>query len=216
VRHFLSNELLAVNVMKVPVDPAIVAEFEPIAREPLDRSRFGCVSNPRWNSDVKWISARTEDGFNLFESAFTRLDVAKWVEPYIDFENQVRMFGGHLVVRTECTEPSFHVDWMDGKNEGFTLLTPITDNTAGFGLIYKKLNGELGEYEYKLGEALIIGSNFLHSTSPGRSEQPVALLSFTFGTDKMEHWGKLAETAANQSPLYRRPDGVLCHNRRLD
>lgn len=211
MRHFISNELLALNVMTVPVDHAIVAEFEPLVFDPLDKSRFACV-HPPWNSDVQWISGRTEEAFGLFQSAFDRMEVAKWVEPYVDFDRQIRMFGGFLVLRSECTAPSFHVDWVDANNEGFNLLTPITDNSEDFGLIYKKLNGETGEYKYKLGEALIIGSNFVHSTAPGKSEVPIALLSFTFGSDKMKHWRKLATTAANQSPLYRRPDGAFCRN----
>lgn len=211
MRHFISNDLLALNVMTVPVDHAIVAEFEPLARGPYDKSRFACV-RPPWNSDVQWISGRTEETFGLFQSAFDRLDVRRWVEPYVDFQDQIRMFGGFLVLRKICTAPSFHVDWVDSNNEGFNLLTPITDNSQDFGLIYKKLNGEIGEYKYKLGEALIIGSNFVHSTAPGHSDDPVALLSYTFGTDKMKHWKNLATTAADQSPLYRRPDGAFCRN----
>jgi hypothetical protein len=37
---------------------------------------------------------------------------------------------------------------------------------------------------------LIFGDGFLHATKPGQSDEPVVLLSFTFGTDKM---GALAQ-----------------------
>ena len=58
-----------------------------------------------------------------------------------------------------------------------------------------------------MGEAIIFGDNFSHSTKPGRSTKPVILLSFTFGTDKMEHWEKIFRTAGYQSKLVCRPDG---------
>ena len=213
MRHFINDELLALNVMTVPVDQAIVAEFEPLTREAFDNARFERVKPP-WNSDVQWISGRTEKAFDLFQSAFDRMNIAQWVEPYVDFDNHIRLFGGFLVLRSTCAAPSFHVDWLDGQNNGFTMLTPITDNCDGFGLIYKKLNGETGDYRYRLGEALVVGSNFVHSTAPGRSDRPVALLSFTFGSDKEKHWDSLAATASNQSSLYRRFDGNFCRNDR--
>ena len=200
--------------MTVPIDRSIVARFKSLAEGPLDPTLYACVQPP-WTSDVQWISPRTEEGFEFFQAAFDQLQIAKWVEPYVDFEQAVRLYGGFMVARTACSEPSFHVDWANANNAGFTLLTPITDNSDGFGLLYKNLRGEVIAYEYKLGEALLLGSNFVHSTAPGRSEKPVVLLSFTFGTDKMEHWDNLAITAANQSALYRRPDGTFGRNARF-
>jgi len=41
----------------------------------------------------------------------------------------------------------------------------------------------------------------------------VVLLSFTFGTDKMDHWERIARTGAYQGNLVRRPDGsFICHD----
>ena len=211
MRHWINSGLGAVNVMTVPVDPKVVEEFAPLVNAPLDERRYACV-RPPWNSDVRWISAATEDSFEQFQWAFDRLDLGKAVEPYVDIDKQVRMYAGFLVIRSECTAPSFHVDWVDTNNEGFNSNMPITDNAAGFGLVYKKINGKIAEYEYKRGEAIIIGDHFVHSTAPGRSETPVALLSFTFGTDKMEHWEKLFRTAGYQSALLRRPDGQFHRN----
>jgi hypothetical protein len=74
-------------------------------------------------------------------------------------------------------------------------------------MLYKKLNGTIAEYDYTIGEALIFGDHFIHSTKPGASDEPVVLLSFTFGTDKMEHWDKILHTAGYQSNLIRQPDG---------
>ena len=211
MRHWINSELGAVNVMTVPVDPTIPERFAELASAPLDDKRFTCVSPP-WNSDVRWISAVTEDAFEMFQKAFDDLGFADAVAPYIDIDKKVRMYAGFLVIRSVCTAPSFHVDWIDTNNEGFNMLTPISSNAAGFGLLYKKLNGKTAEYDYKRGEALIIGDHFSHSTAPGRSEEPVALLSFTFGTDKMEHWDKLFRTAGYQSVLLRRPDGQFHRN----
>ena len=85
--------------------------------------------------------------------------------------------------------------------------TPITGNAPGFGLLYKKLTGTIAEYDYKVGEAMIIGDHFIHSTKPGSSDNPTFLLSFTFGTDKMVHWDKILKTAGYQSKLIRQPNG---------
>ncbi len=145
---FLNGEMLALNVMTVPIEQSIVTEFAALAGGAPDPTSFASV-RPPWHSDIEWISARTETAFATFESAFERLDIAKWVEPYVDYDTQIRMFGGFVVLRSQCDEPSFHLDWHDGNNNGFNLLTPITDNGAGFGLIYKKLDGSVGSYDIK-------------------------------------------------------------------
>ena len=211
MRHWINSELGAVNVMTIPVDQGIVDEFAQLANAPLDRTGFVCVKPP-WNSDVRWISAANEETFQIFQSAFDRLNIAEVMAPYLDIEREVRLFAGFLIVRTECTEPSFHVDWKDSNNEGFNINIPITDNTEGFGIIYKKVNGRIGEYSYKRGEGLILGEHFTHSTAPGQSEQPVVLLSFAFGTHKMEHWDKLHQTIGYQTLLVRCPDGQFSRN----
>jgi hypothetical protein len=206
MKHFHNAELNAPNVLKVQLDASVVQELLPLCSGKLDRRNFTSISPP-WNSDMRWISAKSVAAFAAFESSFDRLGVAAHVEPFLDLDQSVRLYCGFLVVRSVCKGPDFHVDWIDTNNEAFTLLTPVTENCAGFGLLYKKLDGTFGEYDYKLGEGLIIGDDFLHSTKPGLSVEPVVLLSFTFGTDKMRHWDKIARTAASQGDLVRRPDG---------
>ena len=161
----------------------------------------------RGNCWLRWISPRTVTKFEIFQAAFERLGVGRHVEPYLDLDKGVRLYSGFLVVRSQCTEPSFHQDWDYTNNEAFTLITPVTDNAAGFGMLYKKGTGRTAEYEYRLGEAIVLGDHFIHSTKPGSSKEPVALLSFTFGTDKMVHWDKILRTAGYQSKLIRQPDG---------
>lgn len=85
--------------------------------------------------------------------------------------------------------------------------TAITDNADEFGLLSKRCDGEVVAYPYQLGKALIFGDDFMHSTQPGHSLLPVALLSFPFSIDRMEYWERIAVTAANQCNLVRLPDG---------
>ncbi len=206
MKHFINHELVAPNVMTVRVDRLIVAEFKPLGSDPLDETAFA-TARPPWNSDVRWISAVTPDAFAIFQSAFDRMGIAAHVAPCLDLDREVRLYSGFLVVRSACSEPNFHLDWVKTNNEAFTLMTPVTDNARDFGLLYKQLPGETAEYDYKVGEAIIFGDHFEHSTKPGRSPDPVVLLRFTFGTDKMEHWEKIRATAGHQSRMVRRPDG---------
>lgn len=206
MKHFLNPELLAPNAITVPVDVGIVQEFAALANQPLPEKDYRVV-RPPWNSDMRWIAPGSIEGYDRFESAFHRLAVARHVEAYLDIDREVRLYAGFLVVRSTCEEPDFHLDWEQTNNEAFTLITPVTSNAEGFGLLYGRIDGEVGEYEYKLGEAIILGDHFAHSTKPGRSDEPVVLLSFTFGTDKMDHWDKIFRTARLQSKLVRQPDG---------
>src|SRR4030095_9275549 len=185
MKHFLNKEMMAPNVMKVPVDATIIKESLPSWSGEIDREKFAIVS-PAWASDIRWISARSVEASADFQRLFDRLAIARFVEPYLDLECAVRLYSGFLVTRSVCEKPNYHLDWRNTNNEAFTLLPPVTDNSSGFGMLYRKLDGTVGEYEYQLGEALIMGDHFSHSTRPGRSEEPVVLLSFTFGTDKME------------------------------
>jgi hypothetical protein len=212
VRHFLNERLLAPNVLTVPVDRTIVRELADVAAAGLSKADF-CITRPPWQSDVRWISPRSIEGYGRFESVFRRLDVSGHVLEFLDIDREVRLYAGFLVTRSECKMADFHVDWEKTNNEAFTLITPLSENAAGFGLLYRQLNGEIAEYDYVPGEAIIFGDHFAHSTKPGRSEESVVLLSFTFGTDKMEHWDKIYRTAGYQSQLVRRPDGeflTLC------
>lgn len=206
VKQFMNFELGALNAMTVPVDMSIVAEFEPLAHFPVPEPDYA-VLRPDWHSDLHWISANRQDSFETFQSAFDRLGIADHVAQYLDLDRAPRLYAGFLLLRTRCTETNFHFDWIDTGNEAFTLITPLDETARGFGLLYEKVNGAIGEYDYRPGEAIIFGDKFLHSTKPGESEKPVAMLCFQFGTDKMAHWGKIMETAGYQSLFIRRPDG---------
>jgi hypothetical protein len=154
-----------------------------------------------------WISPNTLDDFRFFHECFDRLGFYKEVVDVLDIIQTVRMYSGFLVSRSHCSQPNFHVDWEDTDLQAFTMLGPLTEVPPGFGLLYQRLDGSIAQYDYRLGKALLFGDGFLHSTQPGSSSSPVVLLSFTFGTDKMEYWERIATTAASQGNLVRRPDG---------
>lgn len=208
MKHFLNDDLVAPNALVVRVDHDIVREFLPLSRGAPPAAGYSTY-RPAWNSDIRWIAPNSAESFGKLDSAFQRLGVGPHVEPYLDLEKEARLYAGFLVIRSVCEQPNFHVDWEKTNNEAFTLITPVTDNAAAFGLLYRKLTGEIAEYEYKAGEAIIFGDHFVHSTKPGRSDDPVVLLSFTFGTDKMDHWDKIVRTAGYQSKMVRQPDGIF-------
>lgn len=206
MHKFINNKLCAPNVIEVDVDISIIQEFLRILCDgSIQKDYF--VTSPNWNSDIAWISPNTIEAFHYFHSRFLRLKLHEHVLSVLDIEETARMYSGFLVTRSICHKPDFHVDWIDTNNEAFTVLSPLTSSSEGFGLLYKTLDNNIAEYSYQLGKALIFGDDFIHSTQPGQSSQPVALLSFTFGTDKMIHWQKIAQTAAGQGNLLRRPDG---------
>jgi len=206
MKHFLDPDLAAPNVLRVTVDHDIVREFLPLARGSTPGAGYATM-RPPWESDIRWISASVPETFERFEVAFNKLGIAAHVTPLLDLDREVRLYAGFLVTRRSCSRPNFHVDWEQTNNEAFTLITPVSDNATGFGLLYRKLNGDIGEYDYRPGEAILFGDHFSHSTKPGQSDEPVVLLSFTFGTDRMLHWTKIFRTAGYQSRLVRRPDG---------
>jgi hypothetical protein len=187
------------------VNPEIVRQFLPLARRRA--SRHFSVVRPRWNSDIRWIGPRSAAAYRLFENAFEALDIPHRIEPMLDLDHRPRMYAGFLVTRRRCREPDFHVDWRDTAGQAFTLMTPANGNAPGFGLLYRDDSGLIREYEYAPGEAILFGDGFVHATKPGSSEEPVVLLCFTFGTDKMTYWHKIRATSGSQSALMCRPDG---------
>jgi hypothetical protein len=207
LRHFINHQLLAPNVLTVPVDMSIVREFEELTQSLDPGSEYFTLVPWKNSTDLRWISAATEAAFATFESAFERLDAARHVRDYLDLEREVRLYAGYLVTRSECTKLKFHVDWMLTNNEAFTLLTPLCGFEPGQKLLYKKLTGEVAEYSYKPGEAIIFGDHFAHSTPRGAWNPPFTLLVFQFGTDKMVHWPKVLRTQGTQCSLIRCPNG---------
>jgi hypothetical protein len=206
LKHFLNRELLAPNVMTIPVDSSIVTEFRDYENLP---GRFSTVRPANWDSDIRWISAADEETFELFQSAFDRLGVAAHAEEYLDLTDRVILYAGFLVVRSRCSKVHLHLDWAKTNNEAFTLLTPVSADPQGFGLTFETLTGGTSDYDYKMGEAIVFGDHFKHGTQVGEASEDIILLCFEFGTDRMEHWPKIYETVGYQVTHIRRPDGAF-------
>jgi hypothetical protein len=200
----MNRELLARNVATFDVDSAIVAQF---SRTEHLTGKLSTVRPRNWHSDIEWISAGDEEAFAVFQQAFDALGLAARAAPYLDLNEEVRLYAGFLVVRSHCTAADFHVDWTNTNNEAFTCLTPVSSNSPELGLLYRQLTGATAEYRYVPGEAIAFGDGFAHSTMPGSSREPVTLLCFEYGTDKMEHWHNIYPTVGHQVTHLRQPDG---------
>lgn len=214
MKHFFNPEMRAFNVMIAPADPAIVREFEPLCSGSLDEERFDTVTprGDKWQSDIRWISARTPESFRMFEDAFHRLGIPRLVEDYVDIDKEIRLFFGQVIVRSRCEGVYLHTDWSKVNNEAFTFLTPVFKETPKFGLLYQTCKGEVAEYCYTPGEAILFGDFFRHGTKPGQSDEPEAVLCFEFGTDRMEHWDKVFGCMKKQARTMRKPNGDFIRN----
>jgi hypothetical protein len=220
-KHFINPKLLARNVLEVDVPADLLDSLGAITEEvravtaaggliTLGKGlEFFVMQLANWNSDLRWISQADERSFEFFEDLFRRTGAAGHVERYVDLAKAITLYSGFFVTRRTCTKPYFHVDWNDGHNDAFNFITPLTENCGELGLLYRDMLGQERKYTYRLGKALIIGDKFLHSVEPGEAAEPVVLLSFTFGTDKMDRWPLLSKTAAHQGVTHRRPDGVF-------
>ncbi len=220
-KHFVDPKLMARNVVEVDVPESLIRSLGTITEEAravtvtggqikMHGNRdFFVLQLPDWNSDLRWISQANQKTYDFFEELFRLSGAAGHVERYVDFAEKIRLYSGFFVTRSYCTAPHFHVDWIEGHNDAFQFITPLSDNCEQLGLLYRDMLGREQKYTYRLGKALIIGDNFLHSVEPGKAQEPVVLLSFTFGTDKMDRWPQLSQTAANQGIFHRRPDGVF-------
>ena len=130
----------------------------------------------------------------------------------------VCLYSAFFVVRSWCSSPNFHADYIDGVGtEALTLITPIRDyaETETFQLMYRSRGrGERPEtrrYAYKKGRAIAFGDGFIHSTEPGtgRGGEQHVYLCFTFGTSDQSSWPKIGSTLENQCRILARPDGTF-------
>ena len=218
-KHFINRDLLAPNVLEIDVDLALVGSLSQVCdllqkAEPRDGltidigNGLQChVKHPGWESDIAWVSQRDRAGYDYFESIFRQLRIAEAVADRIEYDRRIVMYSGFFVTRRTCNEPNFHCDWRGGNNDAFTFLTPLSANCGELGLTYRTLRNELAHYDYCLGKGLIFGDHFAHSTAEGEADGNTVLLSFTFGTDRMDNWPNIARTAAKQGIFHCQPDG---------
>jgi len=219
-KFWLDPELQAPNVIEVDVPQAVLDRLQPCIAElrgefPHPGKAPTCcgynldATAPEWQSDVQWLSQGDRASYAYFKGLFDEIGLADRMAPYVDLNETIRLYSGFFVTRSQCVAPDFHLDWIDGGNQAFTFLAPISGNCSAIPLRYRTFRGEEADYHYQLGRGLVFGDYFSHSTGIGAASEPVVLLSFTFGTDRMEDWPKLARTAGSQGRLHCRPDGVF-------
>ena len=192
---YINSRLNAPNVWVTDVQPCLVAEAAAIferaglraafrrlsaAHEKSTETSCGeqvhCAEGERffanhagWNSDVGWLSADDQPTHDTFLSIFQRLGVGEKFRPIIG--SAVHLYSAFFVVRSVCTAPDLHVDYgKKVKTTALTLMTPLYEEYSAvedFQLIYKTLDKSIRRYRYRLGEAIVFGANFYHSTEPG-------------------------------------------------
>ena len=193
---FFNESMQAKNVIEIDLDQFDLSAFQELINSPFNEDY--CITSPNWSSDIKWISANNKKTRQFFYDHFSKMKIASPVLKYLDLNESPTLYQGFIVQRSKCTKTNFHEDWMNTKNQAFTFMTPITDNSDGFGLLYYDINGQVREYNYQVGKGILFGDKFTHSTKPGHSESPVMFLCFTFGTDKMKYWDSICITAGYQ------------------
>jgi len=227
-KHWLNPAFLAPNVMELDVDASnfssaldLVPEIQRVESDvrtlalPPDL-RFNVMSmSDLWASDILWISQGDAATYRFFLDIFLASGISEQVARRIDYDQNLRLYSGFFVTRSWCKKPDFHLDWLEANNDAFTFLMPLTANCSEMGLVYKNARGEVADYQYQMGRGLIFGDHFVHATAAGQTDQRCVLLCFTFGTDKMEYWSRIAETAAAQGRVHCQPDGLLMRGRNV-
>jgi hypothetical protein len=155
-----------------------------------------------------WVSSDNFATYEVFTRFFRALDIVHDIKNLIDFHREVVVYCGFFVVGEHLQEAKWHVDYFENAN-AFTLIAPLLELDTGHGnLLYKDDSSSVRQYRYKSGEAILLGEGFAHTTQPYRStSRRRVLVSLTFGTDKLDHWSVLKETAGAQSDFLILPCG---------
>jgi hypothetical protein len=155
-----------------------------------------------------WVSSDNFATYEVFTRFFHSLDIVHDIKNRIDFHRDIVVYCGFFVVGEHLHETKWHVDYFENAN-AFTLIAPLFGLDIGHGnLLYKDHSSSVRQYRYKTGEAILFGEGFAHTTEPYRpTSQRRVLVSLTFGTDKLEHWNVLKETAGAQSDFLILPCG---------
>jgi len=153
-----------------------------------------------------WISSDDEETYALFNAFFEALAIDSTVKSLADCDSRLVVYCGFFVVGNHAPATNWHVDYFE-DTKAFTLITPLFQcSDSPGGLLYLDATGWPRVYRCRLGEAILFGERFVHSTQPYplKSRERV-LVSITFGTDKMSHWPAIERTIGSQSRLLRLP-----------
>lgn len=158
-------------------------------------------------SPLLWISNDDRNSYTLFENFLNKTHVVESAKALINHHKNLVMYSGFYVVGDHLNHELWHTDYLPGAN-AYTLITPLFDLEQQHGqLLYKDAQQRNQRYEYTLGEGIIFGDGFVHTTEPYAKSGQRALLSVTFGTDKKEYWPLLEKTIGMQSRFMLLPCG---------
>jgi hypothetical protein len=160
------------------------------------------------HSPLLWISGNNSRTHEAFCRFYDRLDVEEEIKHLVDHDRNIVVYCGFFVVGNRAEEERWHVDH-ERSSQGLTLLTPLFEpDAAHAGLLYYDQDSRPRTYDYRVGEAIVFGDDFYHSTGLyPRTESIRVLVSMTLGTDKLEYWPKLERTVGRQSEFLILPCG---------
>ena len=159
-------------------------------------------------SPLLWLSCNNQATHDIYRRFFNTLDIEQDVKELVDHDERIVVYCGFLVIGDRAPNYLWHLDYFPGSN-AYTLITPLFDLDDDHNhLLYKTNDNATSSYEYSIGEAIILGDHFPHTTEPyAKSKHKRILLSITFGTDKMQHWNVLGLTIGSQSNFMILPCG---------
>jgi len=155
-----------------------------------------------------WLSCNAPDVYGIYRRFFDGLQIETPLKELVDHASSIVMYCGFFVIGDRAPGHLWHTDYFPGAN-AYTLITPLSDLERDHGnLLYKDRIDQVATYRYRLGEAIVLGEQFLHTTEPyNPCERARILVSMTFGTDKLEHWEALKRTVGVQSNYLMLPCG---------
>lgn len=179
-KHWIDPVLRAPNVREVEIAESLLSRLDPLVpalqaitpqTQALEAGGVALsVSRPRgWGSDIAWISQADAAAFAFFDGLFAELDLARQFAPHIAFDRAPVLYSGFFVTRSRSAGGGWHHDWIDGNNDGFTMIAPISANCAEIGIFYQDFRGEERHHTYRRGKGLVFGDRFHHATAPAKA-----------------------------------------------
>ncbi|MCS6959086.1 MAG: hypothetical protein RMK91_03455 [Pseudanabaenaceae cyanobacterium SKYGB_i_bin29] len=182
--------------------------LQPKELQEKDLGEYHLVNYP--GTTLLWVSSNTAKTYNLYRQFLDKLDIIDDIKLLVDYREKIVMYCGFLVVSNVIRQPKWHYDYRQGAN-AYTLITPLLALSTNHGnLCYRDDRHKTNIYRYKLGEAIIFGEGFLHSTEPYPPCSDIrVLVSLTCGTDKLGYWHITSRTIATQSRYFVLPCGCV-------
>ena len=166
-----------------------------------------------------WFSSNNDETFQIYKRFLDALNIEDDVKELVDHNEKILLYCGFLVIGDQAPNEAWHVDYLPGAN-AYTFITPLfeldenhgnllyRDDQSNGNILFREKQSRSNKYSYKLGEGVIFGDHFNHTTEKYNCTNNLRILvSLQFGTDKMEHWDTLRKTIESQSYYLVRPCG---------